>query len=51
MASTETIDIARQIVPLGRAGQPREVADAVAWLLSPESTYVTGSIIPVTGGR
>jgi NAD(P)-dependent dehydrogenase (short-subunit alcohol dehydrogenase family) len=37
--------------PLGRAGKPEEVAEAVVWLLSGSSSYVTGSILDVAGGR
>ncbi len=37
--------------PLGRGGEPEEVATAVAWLLSDEASYVTGSFIDVSGGR
>jgi glucose 1-dehydrogenase len=37
-------------VPLGRAGEPDEIAPAIAWLLSPESSYVTGAILRVAGG-
>lgn len=37
--------------PLGRMGTAEEAADAVAWLLSAESTFVSGAIIPVDGGR
>jgi NAD(P)-dependent dehydrogenase (short-subunit alcohol dehydrogenase family) len=36
--------------PLGRAGRPEEVAEAVLWLLSPASSYATGTILEVTGG-
>lgn len=39
------------LVPLGRAGEPREVADAVAWLMSDEASYVTGTTLRVAGGR
>jgi len=37
--------------PLGRAGQPAECAPAFVMLASPESSYITGAVIPVTGGR
>jgi NAD(P)-dependent dehydrogenase (short-subunit alcohol dehydrogenase family) len=37
--------------PLGRAGEPDEVAAAVAWLLSSEASYTTGAILRVAGGR
>lgn len=38
-------------VPLGRAGEPHEVADAIAWLMSDEASYVTGTTLRVAGGR
>jgi NAD(P)-dependent dehydrogenase (short-subunit alcohol dehydrogenase family) len=38
-------------VPMGRPGSAQEVATAVLWLLSPEASYMTGVIIPVSGGR
>jgi NAD(P)-dependent dehydrogenase (short-subunit alcohol dehydrogenase family) len=37
--------------PLGRVGMVEEVADVVAWLLSEESSFVSGAVIPVDGGR
>jgi NAD(P)-dependent dehydrogenase (short-subunit alcohol dehydrogenase family) len=37
-------------VPMGRIGQPDEIADAVVWLLSEEARYVTGHTLPVDGG-
>jgi NAD(P)-dependent dehydrogenase (short-subunit alcohol dehydrogenase family) len=40
----------RSAIPLGRLGQPNEVAALVAWLLSDESSYLTGSICSVDGG-
>ncbi len=39
------------LVPLQRAGEPEEVADAVAWLMSDEASYVTGTTLRVAGGR
>ncbi|MGB1884843.1 MAG: SDR family oxidoreductase [Gammaproteobacteria bacterium] len=38
-------------VPLRRAGEPEEVADTIMWLLSEQSTYVTGALLDVAGGR
>lgn len=38
------------MVPMGRIGQPDEVADAVVWLLSPQAGYVTGSVLSIDGG-
>ena len=37
--------------PLGRAGQPAELAPAYVLLASDEASYMTGALIPVTGGR
>lgn len=37
--------------PLGRAGRPEEIAEAIVWLLSDSASYVTGSILDVAGGR
>lgn len=39
------------LVPLGRPGEPAEVADAIAWLMSEEASYVTGTTLRVAGGR
>ena len=39
-----------QAIPLGRLGRGEELAEAVAWLLSPASSYVTGSCLVVDGG-
>lgn len=38
-------------IPLGRPGYPADVAGAVTWLSSPESSYVTGAIIDINGGQ
>jgi NAD(P)-dependent dehydrogenase (short-subunit alcohol dehydrogenase family) len=37
-------------MPIGRAGEAREVAEAIVWLLSEKASYVTGDFINVTGG-
>ena len=39
------------LVPMQRAGSAHEVAEAVVWLLSEVSSYTTGSVVDVTGGR
>ena len=53
-ASGGAPDRARQmapLVPMQRAGSAEEVAEAIVWLLSAASSYSTGAIIEVTGGR
>jgi len=37
--------------PLGRAGRPEEVAEAIVWLLGDAASYTTGAILDVAGGR
>ena len=37
--------------PLGRPGEPEEVAEAIIWLLSDAASYTTGALIDVAGGR
>jgi 3-oxoacyl-[acyl-carrier protein] reductase len=38
-------------IPLGRAGDPREVGDLAAFLCSPRNGYITGAAIPIDGGK
>jgi NAD(P)-dependent dehydrogenase (short-subunit alcohol dehydrogenase family) len=38
-------------VPMGRVGEPEEVAEAIAWLLSDACPYATGATLRVAGGR
>lgn len=38
-------------VPMRRIGEPEEIAEGVAWLLSPAASYVTGTVLTVSGGR
>jgi NAD(P)-dependent dehydrogenase (short-subunit alcohol dehydrogenase family) len=37
-------------VPMARIAEPREIADAVLWLLSPEASYVTATVLSAAGG-
>ena len=39
-----------KFVPLGRMGQPQDVANTVLFLVSPLADYITGQVIPVDGG-
>ncbi len=39
------------LVPMQRSGSAEEVAQAIVWLLSEDSSYTTGSVVDVTGGR
>jgi NAD(P)-dependent dehydrogenase (short-subunit alcohol dehydrogenase family) len=41
----------KKTIPLGRLGKAEEVAEAIVWLLSEKASYVTGSVLAVSGGR
>ena len=45
------VKMMRDAIPMKREGTADEVADAIMWLCSDQSSYVTGTIIPVAGGR
>ena len=47
----ETLPEFGQDTPLGRAGQPAELAGAYVYLASDDASYVSGAVIPVTGGK
>lgn len=40
----------KQQIPMRRFGTPQEVADAVAFLVSPQAGYITGNVISINGG-
>lgn len=45
------VDRIKDSLPMKRGGQPEEVAQAIAWLLSDEASYVTGNFIDLAGGK
>ena len=47
---SEEIDQMGAVHPIGRIGRPEEIADAVAWLFSDESSYFTGQSLTLDGG-
>ena len=49
MTSEEKADFGRRY-PLGRMGEPEDVAHAIVFLASPKAAYITGTTLPVTGG-
>jgi NAD(P)-dependent dehydrogenase (short-subunit alcohol dehydrogenase family) len=46
----EVLDTEMRHIPMGRLGEPAEVAAAVLWLSSRQASYVTGAVIAVDGG-
>lgn len=49
--SSEMVEQLRSTTPLGRLGEPEEMAGVIAFLLSEESSYMTGSTVIASGGR
>ncbi len=49
--SPEMVEQLRSTTPLGRLGEPEEMANVIAFLLSEESSYMTGSTVIASGGR
>lgn len=47
----DRVNRVKDSIPMGRGGQPEEVARAILWLASPEASFVTGTFLDVTGGK
>ena len=45
------VDRVKATIPMGRGGQPEEVAHAILWLASSEASFVTGTFLDATGGK
>ena len=48
--SDEDLELIREEIPLGIFGEPRHIADAVAFLASEQAEYITGQVLAVNGG-
>ncbi len=46
----EYLEAIEQMHPMGRLGEPAEVASAIAFLASDEASFITGAVLPVDGG-
>jgi NAD(P)-dependent dehydrogenase (short-subunit alcohol dehydrogenase family) len=51
LADPAAAEAMRQFIPVGRFGEPEEIAAAVRYLMSDEARYVTGAVLSVDGGR
>jgi NAD(P)-dependent dehydrogenase (short-subunit alcohol dehydrogenase family) len=47
----DRVDRAAAGIPMGRPGEPDEIAAPIVWLLGPDASYTTGAILRVAGGR
>lgn len=48
--STEAVERMGALAPIGRVGEPPEIAEAIVWLCSDAASFVTGHALPVDGG-
>jgi 3-oxoacyl-[acyl-carrier protein] reductase len=40
----------KSLIPMQRFGEPEEVADTIAFLASPQASYITGTVLSINGG-
>jgi NAD(P)-dependent dehydrogenase (short-subunit alcohol dehydrogenase family) len=50
-ASTRTAENIKELIPLGRMGEPEDIADAALFLVSDDARWITGVALPVDGGE
>lgn len=50
LTEEEMVERIRQAVPLGRWGEPTDIAATVAFLCSPSASWITGEVLRVSGG-
>jgi NAD(P)-dependent dehydrogenase (short-subunit alcohol dehydrogenase family) len=51
MGQEEVIELGKRAVPLQRVGEVEDIATATLWMCSPEASYVTATVLNVSGGR
>ena len=51
MPPADKLAAGAKVIPMGRTGQPEEIAAAILWLLSDDASYIAGANIRVAGGR
>ena len=51
LATDESRKATEKLIPMGRVGQPEDLANAIVFLASDEASYITGASLPVDGGR
>lgn len=51
LSDAATRQSTEKLIPMGRVGQPQELANAMLFLASDEASYITGAALPVDGGR
>ncbi len=49
-AGPDGLEQSAKVIPLGRVGEPEEVADVIGFLVSDAARYVTGQVLVVDGG-
>ena len=51
LAAPSNVERVKTLIPLQRGGKPEEVAASIAFLLSDEASFITGSFVDIAGGK